>query len=184
MRRPLRLNARRVAVGAEQAAALERRERAAIAGLADAVEDDVEPARQDAREVFALVVDRRGAKAADQRRVRATRGAPQLEAGKPAEYEQRLADGAGGAMHEHALGRGGAGSPHRCTPRPWDVLLACQGQLRLAPSGHIVGIDMHAALSLARAREHDLAVLSELLPAAEAGLVEAVCSDRVRDDGP
>jgi hypothetical protein len=66
----------------------------------------------------------------------------------------------------------------------WDVLLACQGQLRLAPSGHIVGIDMHAALSLASAREHDLAVLSELLPAAEAGLVEAVCSDRVRDDGP
>jgi hypothetical protein len=46
------------------------------------------------------------------------------------------------------------------------VLLACQGKLRLAPSGHI--IDMHAALSLASAREHDLAVLSELLPAAEA----------------
>jgi hypothetical protein len=66
----------------------------------------------------------------------------------------------------------------------WDVLLACQGQMRLAPSGHIVGIDMHAALSLASARERDLAVLSELLPAAEAGLVEAVCSDRVRDDGP
>jgi hypothetical protein len=26
----------------------------------------------------------------------------------------------------------------------WDVLFACQGQLRLAPSGHIIGIDMHA----------------------------------------
>jgi hypothetical protein len=36
-----------------------RRERAAIAILADAVEDDVERARQDAREVFASVVDRR-----------------------------------------------------------------------------------------------------------------------------
>ena len=23
----------------------------------------------------------------------------------------------------------------------WDVLLACQGQLRLAPSGHVIGID-------------------------------------------
>ena len=55
----------------------------------------------------------------------------------------------------------------------WDVLLACQGQLRLAPSGHVIGIDMDAALRLAAARGHDLAVLSELLPAAEAGLVEA-----------
>jgi hypothetical protein len=28
------------------------------------------------------------------------------------------------------------------------------------------------------------AALSELLAAAEVGLVEALCSDRVRDDGP
>ena len=28
----------------------------------------------------------------------------------------------------------------------WDVLLACQGQMRLAPSGHVIGIDMDAAL--------------------------------------
>jgi hypothetical protein len=46
------------------------------------------------------------------------------------------------------------------------VLLACQGQLRLAPSGHVVGIDVSIALSLASARGYDLAVLSELLPAA------------------
>jgi hypothetical protein len=56
----------------------------------------------------------------------------------------------------------------------WDVLLACQGQLRLAPSGHVIGIEMNAALSLATARGYDLAVLSELLPAAEAGLIEAL----------
>jgi hypothetical protein len=66
----------------------------------------------------------------------------------------------------------------------WDVLLACQGQLRLAPRGQMIGIDMKAALQLAATRGHDLAVLSELLPAAEAGLVEALCRDRVRDDGP
>ena len=66
----------------------------------------------------------------------------------------------------------------------WDVLLACQGQLRLAPSGHIIGIDMDAALGIGGARGYDLAMLSELLPTAEAGLVEALCSDRVRDDGP
>jgi hypothetical protein len=56
----------------------------------------------------------------------------------------------------------------------WDVLLACQGQLRLAPSGHVVGIDMDAALKIGGARGCDLAVLSELLPAAETGLVEAL----------
>ncbi len=65
-----------------------------------------------------------------------------------------------------------------------EVLLASQGQLRLAPSGQVIGIDMHTALELAAAGNCDLAVLSELLPAAEAGLVEALCRDRVRDDGP
>ena len=60
----------------------------------------------------------------------------------------------------------------------WDVLLACQGQLRLAPSGHVIGIDMDAALKIGAARGCDLAVLSELLPAAEAGLVEALSIDR------
>jgi hypothetical protein len=56
----------------------------------------------------------------------------------------------------------------------WNVMLACQGQLRLAPSGHIVGIDMHAVLSLVTARGYDLAALSELLPEAEMGLIEAL----------
>ena len=62
----------------------------------------------------------------------------------------------------------------------WDVLLACQGQLRLAPSGHMIGIDMDAALRIGAARGYDLAVLSELLPAAEAGLVEALRVDADR----
>jgi hypothetical protein len=62
----------------------------------------------------------------------------------------------------------------------WDVLLACQGQSRLAPSGHVVGIDMSAALKLGAARGSNLAVLLELLPAAEAGLVEARCADAGR----
>ena len=50
--------------------------------------------------------------------------------------------------------------------------------------GHVIGIDMDAVLKIGAARGVDLAALSELLPAAEAGLVEALCSDRVRDDGP
>jgi len=66
----------------------------------------------------------------------------------------------------------------------WDVLLACQGQLRLAPTGHIVGIDMDAVLSLAAARGHDLAALAELLPAAEAGLIEASRANGDRTAAP
>jgi hypothetical protein len=34
----------------------------------------------------------------------------------------------------------------------WDVLLACQCQLRLAPNGHVIGFDMDAALTLTAAR--------------------------------
>jgi hypothetical protein len=62
----------------------------------------------------------------------------------------------------------------------WEVLLACQTQLRLAPSGHVIGIDLDAALRLSAARGYDLAVLSELLPAAEAGFSEALCADADR----
>ena len=47
---------------------------------------------------------------------------------------------------------------------------------------HRHGLD--AALKIGAAGGSDLAVLSELLPAAEAVLVEALSSDRVRDDGP
>ena len=54
--------------------------------------------------------------------------------------------------------------------------MACLGQLRLAPSGHVMGIDMNAALNITEARSFDAGVVSELLGAAEAGLVEAVTS--------
>jgi hypothetical protein len=65
----------------------------------------------------------------------------------------------------------------------WGVFLASQGQLRRAPSGHVIGIDMGAALRIAAARGCDLGVLSELLPPAEAGLVEALSIDRGQGDG-
>jgi hypothetical protein len=61
----------------------------------------------------------------------------------------------------------------------WDVLLACQGQLRLAPSGYVIGIDMEAALKIGAARGYDLKVLSELLPASEIGAVEALARHAV-----
>jgi hypothetical protein len=62
----------------------------------------------------------------------------------------------------------------------WEVLLACQSQLRLAPSGHVIGIDLDTALKIGAARGSDLAVLAELVPAAEAGFVEALCADADR----
>jgi hypothetical protein len=52
--------------------------------------------------------------------------------------------------------------------------MACLGQLRLAPSGHVIGIGMTAAIKTAEARGYDLRVVSELLQAAENGLVEAM----------
>jgi hypothetical protein len=66
----------------------------------------------------------------------------------------------------------------------WQVLLACQGQLRLAPSGHVIGVDMDATLKIGAARGSDLAVLSELLPAAEAGLIEALSTAGGQGDCP
>jgi len=56
------------------------------------------------------------------------------------------------------------------------VITSCLGQLRLAPSGHVIGIDMTTALRIAEVRGHDLATVSELLGAAEGGLVEAMNS--------
>jgi hypothetical protein len=99
------------------------------------------------------------------------------------------------ACHDDSLpcARGGPGADGRLCPyrehaliscqehEAWDVLLACQGQLRLVPSGHVSGIDMHTALELAAARNCDLAVLSELLPAAEA-VWSRRCVAEVRSD--
>ena len=45
-------------------------------------------------------------------------------------------------------------------------------------SGHVVDIEMGVALGIGAARGYDLCMLSELLPAAEAGLIEAVYADR------
>ena len=52
--------------------------------------------------------------------------------------------------------------------------MACLGQLRYAPSGHVVGIEMNTAMQIVEVRGCSLGVASELLQAAEAGLVEAL----------
>ncbi len=95
--------------------------------------------------------------------------------GLPCARGEPGADGRLCPYREHAL-------ISRQEHEAWDVLLACQGQLRLAPSGHVIGIDMNAALKIGAARGRNLEVLSELLPAAEAGLVEAWCAEKGRPD--
>ena len=54
------------------------------------------------------------------------------------------------------------------------MFTASLGQIRIVPSGQVLGIDMTAALRIAQARGFDEAVVSELLQAAEAGLIEAM----------
>ena len=56
----------------------------------------------------------------------------------------------------------------------WEVFTASLGQLRIVPSGQVLGVDMTAALRIAQARGFDEAMVSELLQAAEAGLIEAM----------
>jgi hypothetical protein len=87
--------------------------------------------------------------------------------GLPCARGERGADGRLCPYREHALI---SAQEHEA----WDLLLASQGQLRLAPSGKVIGIDANAVLRIGAARGCDFAVLSELLPAAEAGLVEAI----------
>ncbi|WP_442918154.1 DUF7697 family protein [Magnetococcus sp. PR-3] len=54
---------------------------------------------------------------------------------------------------------------------------ACQNQLKLAPSGQILGIDMNVAMQLARTIGLNEQLALELLPSAESGLIEANLSE-------
>ena len=78
------------------------------------------------------------------------------------EFDGRLC-----AYREHAL-------VSRQEHEAWDALLVCQGQLRLAPSGEVVGIEMDAALRIGAARDYDLKGAERALAVAEFGIVEAV----------
>jgi len=54
------------------------------------------------------------------------------------------------------------------------MLCASVNQLRFGLTGRVLGLDLPAAHEIARARDHDLSAVSELLQAAEAGLLEAL----------
>ncbi len=53
----------------------------------------------------------------------------------------------------------------------WDLVGRLGGQLRVTPSGGIIGWDMGAALAMARALGVPGVVVAELMPAIEAAMV-------------
>jgi hypothetical protein len=50
--------------------------------------------------------------------------------------------------------------------------MRCSGQLRLAPNGSVLGLDVAACLQVAQASGLDTHTMVLLLPACEAGLVQ------------
>lgn len=65
----------------------------------------------------------------------------------------------------------------------WDLLIRAQGQLRLGIQRGVVGIDMPAALQMARALGYDQTAMAILLPYGERGLVKALNERQRTADG-
>ena len=63
----------------------------------------------------------------------------------------------------------------------WDLVGRLGGQLRVAPSGGIIGWDMSAALAIARALGVPGVAVAELLPPIEAVMV-AKLNERLEQD--
>lgn len=62
------------------------------------------------------------------------------------------------------------------------MLLRCASQPRFAPNGAAVGIDIGLALLLAEALGYDLTAVADLLPGAEAGLLDGIARLRNESD--
>ncbi len=59
----------------------------------------------------------------------------------------------------------------------------CRGQLRVAPSGVVIGFDLPAALTVGTALGYDGKALAELLPAIETGMVAGIAKLRTEQHG-
>jgi hypothetical protein len=64
----------------------------------------------------------------------------------------------------------------------WDILLRSAGQLRFVPNGSVLGIDMGVALKIAEALGYDITAVADLLPEAEAGLLEGLARLRTKNE--
>jgi len=56
----------------------------------------------------------------------------------------------------------------------WDVAERCAGQLRIAPSGHVLGLDLGVAFTVGAALGYDARWLAGFLPEIEAGMVDGL----------
>lgn len=65
----------------------------------------------------------------------------------------------------------------------WDTADRCRGQLRVAPSGRVIGFDLPAALNVGTALGYDGRALAELLPSIEAGMVAGFAKRTEQDAG-
>jgi len=66
----------------------------------------------------------------------------------------------------------------------WDLVCRLGGQMRVAPSGGIIGWDLGAALGLASALGINALVVAEFLPAIEAVMVKKLCEHMEQDQDP
>ena len=62
------------------------------------------------------------------------------------------------------------------------MALRVAGQLRFAPNGAVTGIDLGLALHMAEALGYYAAAVADLLPDAEAGLLEGLARLRAEND--
>jgi len=65
----------------------------------------------------------------------------------------------------------------------WDLVGRLGGQMRVAPSGGIVGWDMSAALAMASALGISTLAVAELLPPIEAVMVKKLFEKMEQDHG-
>jgi hypothetical protein len=65
----------------------------------------------------------------------------------------------------------------------WDLATSCAGQLRIAPSGAVLGFDHAAVLAMAAARDVPKEAVTVLLPAIEVTLGNTVNAERDQHAG-
>ena len=56
----------------------------------------------------------------------------------------------------------------------WDVILRCDTQLRVVPSGNVLGFDLPALLSVAEALGYSRQGFVTLIGSAEAGMLQGI----------
>ena len=56
----------------------------------------------------------------------------------------------------------------------WDVILRCDTQLRIVPSGNVLGFDLAALITVAEALGYGRQAFVSLIGSAEAGMIQGI----------